>query len=320
MLARAARRTTKRRFFLVDLPLGAFQESEEAAVHNADPIRQEAAPGREARRRWTDGLGRARSPRLGSRSWATSASLRDGDLPRRLQGPAHGREGAAGCTSTRSRYSGRCFSLVLEACRRGLLGVSARRCRCRRSASVPAPTATARCSCRTTCSGSTKGDAALRQALRDVAGEIRQGLAVVRGRGAQRTFPSDEHAYKISNEEYDLSPPDEVQVIAGDDSISVDAPLDRLADRVDGRDTQRRERSAEAATRHRAHREDDVAVEERVRRTNPDRHRVVAELRELSTLGAVEIRIGPDDDERRVAGPAARGVPVARTSGVPSRA
>ena len=40
----------------------------------------------------------------------------------------------------------------------------------------------------------------------------------------------------------------------------------------------------------------------RVRRADPDRQRVVAELGELAALGAVEVRIGPDDDERRVAG------------------
>src|ERR671914_1537632 len=34
MLARAARRTTRRAFFLVDMPLGAFQESDGAAGHN----------------------------------------------------------------------------------------------------------------------------------------------------------------------------------------------------------------------------------------------------------------------------------------------
>ena len=51
-----------------------------------------------------------------------------------------------------------------------------------------------------------------------------------------------------------------------------------------------------------AHREDHVAVEEGVGGSNPDRQRIVAELRELAALGAVEVRIGPDDDERRVAG------------------
>ena len=49
-------------------------------------------------------------------------------------------------------------------------------------------------------------------------------------------------------------------------------------------------------------REDDVAVEQGVRRADPDRQRVVAELRQLAALGAVELRIGRDHDERRVAG------------------
>ena len=42
MLARAARRTTKHAFFLVDMPLGAFQESDEAAVHHAIRFVKEA--------------------------------------------------------------------------------------------------------------------------------------------------------------------------------------------------------------------------------------------------------------------------------------
>jgi len=42
MLARAARRTTKRAFFLVDMPLGSFQVSDEEAIHNAVRFVKEA--------------------------------------------------------------------------------------------------------------------------------------------------------------------------------------------------------------------------------------------------------------------------------------
>jgi len=42
MLARAARRGTHRAFFMVDMPLGAFQASDEVAVHNAVRLVKEA--------------------------------------------------------------------------------------------------------------------------------------------------------------------------------------------------------------------------------------------------------------------------------------
>ena len=54
----------------------------------------------------------------------------------------------------------------------------------------------------------------------DVAGEIRQGLAAFAAEVRDGTFPSVEHTYKISNEEYDLFASEvSSEVIAGDDWI-----------------------------------------------------------------------------------------------------
>ena len=77
----------------------------------------------------------------------------------------------------------------------------------------------------------------------DVAGEIRRGLEAFAAEVRDGTFPSDEHIYKISNEEYDLFA-SEVE-LRGPRRRRLDlgdAPLDRLADRVDRRDAERHER------------------------------------------------------------------------------
>jgi 3-methyl-2-oxobutanoate hydroxymethyltransferase len=54
----------------------------------------------------------------------------------------------------------------------------------------------------------------------DVAGEIRRGLAEFAAEVRDGTFPSDEHTYKISDEEYALFTSETTsEVIAGDDWI-----------------------------------------------------------------------------------------------------
>ena len=172
----------------------------------------------------------------------------------------------------------------------------------------------------------------------DVAGEIRRGLEAFAAEVRSGAYPADEHVYKINADELRAF---EADLSGDPWGLSADvarlsgccvrtcstlarwhagvltagqAPIGWAvlkASRRCARSPRRPRRRPPSQPRQRlgrepravagAHREDDVAVEQRVRRSDADRQRVVPQLGELAALGAVEVRIGPDDDERRVA-------------------
>ena len=223
MLARAARRTTKRAFFLVDLPLGAFQESDEAAVHR-HPIRQGSRrPGREARGRWTDGVANTRDRRRRDPGdGAPRPDPADGVLAGRLQGPGSHR--GTGATALRRRARSAAGRLLLARPGGGAGAVAGH---ISEALSIP----TIGIGAGPDCDGQVLvwhdllgiNEGPMPRFVKryaDVAGEIRQGLATFAAEVRDGTFPSAEHTYKISNEEYDLFASEtRSEVIAGDDWI-----------------------------------------------------------------------------------------------------
>ena len=107
VLARAARRTTKRAFFLVDMPLGSFQVSDEEAVRNAGRLMKEGGATRSSSRAaaatpsWCARLVAAGIPVMGHIGLTPQCVHQLGGF--KVQGRDDGRPPALSTTRTRSR-------------------------------------------------------------------------------------------------------------------------------------------------------------------------------------------------------------------------
>ena len=205
MLARAARRTTRRAFFLVDLPLGAFQESDEAAVHNAIRFVKEAGAQGVKLEGGGPMVSRARAiaaagiPVMGHLGLTPQTATSLGGYT------AQGRTGAKArqlyVDALALQHAG-CFSLVLEA-------VPARvAAHITTALSIP----TIGIGAGPGCDGQVlvwhdllgiNPEPMPRFVKRyaDVAGEIRRGLEAFAADVRSGAYPADEHVYKINAEE-----------------------------------------------------------------------------------------------------------------------
>ena len=222
MLARAARRGTSRAFFLVDLPLGAFQVNDEEAVRNALRLVKEA--GAEGVKLEGAGPMVARARAIASAGIPVMGHI--GLTPQTAT--ALGGFKAQGRTALKARQlytdalalqAAGCFAIVLEA--------------------VPAPVAAritealriptigigagARCSGQVLVWHDLLGITAGRtprfvKQFAAVGEEIRRGLIAFAAEVRAGTFPADEHTYRISDEELALFESEVAPgVLAGDD-------------------------------------------------------------------------------------------------------
>jgi 3-methyl-2-oxobutanoate hydroxymethyltransferase len=224
MLARAARRTTRRAFFVVDLPLGAFQESDQSAVHNAIRFVKEAGAQGVKLEGGGPMVSRARAiaaagiPVMGHVGLTPQTATALGGYK------AQGRTGA----KARQLYADAlalqqagCFAIVLEAVPSRVAGhISA-------ALSIPTigigagPDCDGQVLVWHDLLGITEGPMPrFVKRYADVAGEIRQGLAGFAADVRSGAFPSAEHTYTISDEEYALFVSETSSaVLAGDDWI-----------------------------------------------------------------------------------------------------
>src|ERR671915_645322 len=208
MLARAARRTTRRAFFLVDMPLGAFQESDEAAVHNAIRFVKEAGAQGVKLEGGGPMVSRARAiaaagiPVMGHLGLTPQTATSLGGYK------AQGRTGAQArqlFVDALALQRAGCFAIVLEAVPARVAGHISR------ALSVPTigigagPDCDGQVLVWHDLLGITTGPMPrFVKRYADVAGEIRRGLADFAAEVRNGTFPSAEHTYKISDEELRL--------------------------------------------------------------------------------------------------------------------
>jgi 3-methyl-2-oxobutanoate hydroxymethyltransferase len=208
MLSAAARRGTHRAFFMVDMPLGAFQVSDEDAVRNALRLVKEA--GAEAVK--IEGAGpmvsRARTivaagiPVMGHIGLTPQTATMLGGLKAQGRTAAKARQLYADALSLQAAG---CFAIVLEA-------VPARVAQ-RITESLRIPTigigAGAACSGQVLVwhdlLGINEGRAPkFVKRFAAVAAEIRGGLEAFAAEVRAGTYPADEHTYAISDEEFAL--------------------------------------------------------------------------------------------------------------------
>ena len=208
MLARAARRGTHRAFFMVDLPLGAFQVSDEEAVRNA--VRMVKETGAEAVK--LEGAGpmvsRARAivgagiPVMGHLGLTPQSATALGGHKAQARTAAKARQLYADALALQAAG---CFAIVLEAV--------PDRVAARITEALRIPTigigAGAQCSGQVLVwhdlLGINEGWAPkFVKRFADVAGETRRGLEAFAAEVRAGSYPGDEHAYHISDAEYAL--------------------------------------------------------------------------------------------------------------------
>jgi 3-methyl-2-oxobutanoate hydroxymethyltransferase len=208
MLARAARRGTHRAFFMADLPLGAFQVSDEDAVRNAvrlvkeagaEAVKIEGAGPMVARARAIVGAGIPVMGHIGLTPQSATilggyrAQGRSGAEARRLYADALALQ-AAGCFAiVLEAVPDRVAARITEALRIPTIGIGA------------GPS----------CSGqvlvwhdllgiNTGRMPKFVKRFADVAGETRRGLEAFAAEVRSGGYPTDEHSYHISDAEYAL--------------------------------------------------------------------------------------------------------------------
>ncbi len=222
MLGRAARRGTKRAFFLVDMPLGAFQASDEDAVHNAirlvkesgaQGVKIEGGGAMVSRARAIVGGGIPVMGHLGVTPQSASAlgghkaRGRTAQQARQLYADAMALQ-AAGCFAiVLEAVPARVAARITEALRIPTIGIGA------------GPDCDGQVLVWHDLLGINEGPAPrFVKRYADVAGEIRRGLATFVAEVRDGTYPADEHVYKIPAEELALFESETATgVIAGDD-------------------------------------------------------------------------------------------------------
>jgi 3-methyl-2-oxobutanoate hydroxymethyltransferase len=222
MLARAARRGTRRGFFMVDMPLGAFQVSDEEAVRNAVRLVKEA--GAEAVK--IEGAGpmvsRARAivgtgiPVMGHIGLTPQTAVSLGGFKAQGRTAAKARQLYSDALALQAAG---CFAIVLEA-------VPARVAQ-RITEALRIPTigigAGAACSGQVLVWHDLLGinQGQLPRFVKQFAAvgdEMRRGLEAFAAEVRAGTYPADQHTYKISNEELALFESEMAPgVLAGDD-------------------------------------------------------------------------------------------------------
>jgi len=222
MLARAARRGTQRAFFLVDLPLGAFQVSDEDAVRNAMRLVKEAG----AQAVKLEGAGpmvaRARAivaagvPVMGHLGLTPQTATALGGYKAQGRTAAKARQLYADALALQAAG---CFALVLEAVPARVAGAI--------TAALRIPTIGIGAG--PDCDGQVLvwhdllgiNEHQMPRFVKQyahVAAEVRAGLEQFVAEVRSGAFPTDEHAYKISAEELRLFESEIAPgVLAGDD-------------------------------------------------------------------------------------------------------
>ena len=222
MLARAARRTTRRAFFLVDMPLGSFQASDDDAVRNAVRLVKEAG----AQGVKLEGGGvmvsRARAiasagiPVMGHIGLTPQTATMLGGLKAQGRTAAKARQLYADALALQAAG---CFAIVLEAVP---AKVAARITEALRIPTIgigAGPDCDGQVLVWHDLLGITEGPAPrFVKRYADVAGEIRRGLTAFVADVRSGTYPTEEHSYKIKAEELELFESELASpVLAGDD-------------------------------------------------------------------------------------------------------
>jgi 3-methyl-2-oxobutanoate hydroxymethyltransferase len=222
MLARAARRGTRRSFFMVDMPLGAFQVSDEDAVRNAvrlvkeagaEAVKIEGAGPMVARARAIVGTG---IPVMGHIGLTPQTAVSLGGYKAQGRTAAKARQLYSDALALQAAG---CFAIVLEA-------VPARIAE-RITEALRIPTigigAGAACSGQVLVWHDLLGindghQPRFVKRFAAVGDEMRRGLEAFAAEVRAGTYPADEHTYKISNEELALFESEMAPgVLAGDD-------------------------------------------------------------------------------------------------------
>lgn len=208
MLARAARRTTRHAFFLVDMPLGAFQVSDDEAVRNAVRFVKEAGALGVKLEGGGPMVSRARAiaaagiPVMGHLGLTPQSATALGGYKAQGRTAAKARQLYADAIALQAAG---CFSLVLEA-------VPARvAARITEALRIP----TIGIGAGPQCDGQVLvwhdllgiNEGPMPRFVKryaDVAGEMRRGLTAYVAEVRSGAFPADEHTYKISEEELRL--------------------------------------------------------------------------------------------------------------------
>ena len=222
MLARAARRTTRHAFFLVDMPLGAFQVSDDEAVRNAVRFVKEA--GAQGVKLEGGGPMISRARAIAAAGIPVMGHL--GLTPQ--SATALGGYKAQGRTAAKARQlyvdaiglqSAGCFSLVLEAVPSRVAARITEALRIPTIGIGAGPHCDGQVLVWHDLLGITEGPMPrFVKRYADVAGEIRRGLTGFVADVRSGTFPADEHTYKISEEELRLFEAEVAPAgVAGDD-------------------------------------------------------------------------------------------------------
>lgn len=208
MLSAAARRGTHRAFFMADLPLGAFQVSDEDAVRNAlrlvkeagaDAVKIEGAGPMVSRARAIVGAGIpvmghiGLTPQTATMLGGFKAQGRTGAKARQLYADALALQ-AAGCFAiVLEAVPDRLAARITEALRIPTIGIGA------------GPHCSGQVLVWHDLLGINTGWAPkFVKRFADVAGETRRGLEAFAAEVRAGTYPADEHAYHITDAEYAL--------------------------------------------------------------------------------------------------------------------
>ena len=222
MLGRAARRGTRRAFFIIDLPLGAFQVSDSEAVTNAVRLVKEA--GAQAVKLEGAGamVGRARAivnagiPVMGHLGVTPQSATALGGTKARGRTAAQARQLFADALALQAAG---CFSIVLEAVPARVATRISQALRIPTIGIGAGPGCDGQVLVWHDLLGINEGPAPrFVKRYADVAGETRRGLATFVDEVRSGAYPADEHVYKIPADELALFE-SEIQpgVLAGDD-------------------------------------------------------------------------------------------------------
>jgi 3-methyl-2-oxobutanoate hydroxymethyltransferase len=208
MLARAARRTTRRAFFLVDMPLGSFQASDDEAVRNAVRLVKEAGAQGVKLEGGGAMVSRARAivaagiPCMGHLGLTPQSAASLGGMKAQGRTAAKARQLYADALALQAAG---CFAIVLEAVP---ARVAARITEALRIPTIgigAGPECDGQVLVWHDLLGITEGPAPrFVKRYADVAGEIRRGLAAFVSEVRSGAYPADEHTYKIKAEELAL--------------------------------------------------------------------------------------------------------------------
>jgi 3-methyl-2-oxobutanoate hydroxymethyltransferase len=222
MLARAARRGTRHAFFLVDMPLGAFQVSDDEAVRNAVRFVKEAGAQGVKLEGGGPMVGRARAivaagiPVMGHLGLTPQSANALGGMKAQGRTAAKARQLYADALALQAAG---CFAIVLEAVPSRVAAHITAALRIPTIGIGAGPDCDGQVLVWHDLLGINPGPMPrFVKAYADVAGEIRRGLTGFVAEVRAGNFPAEEHGYKISAEELRLFEAELASpVLAGDD-------------------------------------------------------------------------------------------------------